>query len=47
MNCSLRMSTPEMYDTALVRFQMQTCHNARQMMRKPVYVVDRNLGSTV
>ena len=37
----------ERYDTALVRFQMQTCHNARQMMRKPVYVVDRNLGSPV
>ena len=37
----------EMYDTALVRFQMQTCHNARQMMRKPVYVVDRNLGNTI
>jgi len=37
----------EMYDTALVRFQMQTCNNARQMMRKPVYVVDRNLGNTI
>lgn len=37
----------EMYDTALVRFQMQTCHNARQMMRKPVYVVDSNLGNPI
>lgn len=37
----------KMYDTALVRFQMQTCNNARQMMRKPLLVVDRNLGSTI
>ncbi len=38
---------PELYDTSLVRFQIQTCHNARQMMRKPVYLVDRNMGSVV
>lgn len=37
----------EKYDTALVRFQMQTCHNARIMMRKPVFVVDKNMGSTI
>ncbi len=43
----LRDVDTEKYDTALVRFQMQTCHNARIMMRKPVSVVDTNLGSTV
>lgn len=37
----------EKYDTALVRFQMQTCHNARVMMRKPVFVVDKNMGNTI
>ena len=37
----------EIYDIELVRFQMQTCHNARQMMRKPLTVVDRNVGSPV
>ena len=37
----------EKYDTALVRFQMQSCDNARIMMRKPVFVVDKNLGSPV
>ncbi|MDM8002966.1 MAG: hypothetical protein QUS66_08630 [Bacteroidota bacterium] len=37
----------EKYDTALVRFQMQTCHNAREMMKKPVFLVDRNLGEGV
>ncbi len=37
----------EKYDTALVRFQMQTCLNAREMMKKPVFLVDRNLGAGV
>ncbi len=37
----------EKYDTALVRFQMQTCHNAREMMRKPVFITDSNLGSII
>ena len=37
----------EMYDTALVRFQIQTCDNARKMMRKPVYLVEKNLGNTI
>ncbi len=35
------------FDTALVRFQMQTCNNAREMMQKPVFFTDRNLGATV
>lgn len=43
----LRDADTEKYDTALVRFQMETCNNARRMMRKPVYVVDKNLGSPV
>ena len=37
----------EKYDTALVRFQMQTCLNAREMMRKPGFLVDKNLGEGV
>lgn len=37
----------EKYDTALVRFQMETCHNARRMMRTPVSVITRNLGDGV
>ncbi len=43
----LREVDTEKYDTALVRFQMQTCDNARIMMRKPVSVVDANLGGTI
>ena len=37
----------EMYDTSLVRFQIETCHNAGKMMRRPSYVVEKNLGGTV
>jgi hypothetical protein len=43
----LRDVDTETYDIELVRFQMQTCHNARQMMRKPLLVVERNVGSPV
>ncbi|MBE0677680.1 MAG: PD40 domain-containing protein [Bacteroidales bacterium] len=43
----LREVDTETYDIELVRFQMQTCQNARQMMRKPVLVVDRNVGSPI
>ena len=37
----------ETYDTALVRFQIQTCYNARLMMRKSSYIVSKNLGGTI
>ena len=43
----LRDVDTEKYDTALVRFQMQTCNNAREMMKKPAFLVDRNLGGAV
>lgn len=35
------------YDTTLVRFQMQTCYNARLLMRKPVFIADTSLGASV
>jgi len=37
----------EVYDTALIRFQIKSCHTARLMMTDPVYVVERNLGPSV
>ncbi len=37
----------EVYDTALVRFQMQTCFYARSMMSNPVHLVEENLGNAV
>lgn len=43
----LRDIDTEVYDIELVRFQMQTCHNARKMMLKPLHVVDRNVGSPI
>ncbi len=43
----LREVDTEVYDIELVRFEMQTCHNARQMMRKPLHVADRNVGSPI
>lgn len=43
----LRDVDTEKYDTALVRFQMQTCRNASEMMRKPVFIVEANLGAGV
>ncbi|MFZ2286492.1 MAG: hypothetical protein WAV93_05850 [Bacteroidales bacterium] len=43
----LRDVDTEMYDTALVRFEMLSCYNARQMIRKPSQVVERNLGSNI
>jgi tetratricopeptide (TPR) repeat protein len=38
---------PEVYDTNLVRFQIEACYNAREMMKKPVYVIEKNLGDRI
>jgi len=38
---------PEVYDTNLVRFQIETCYHALEMMRKPVYIVEKNLGDGI
>ena len=43
----LREADTEKYDTTLVKFQMQSCHNAREMMLKPADVEERNLGVPV
>jgi tetratricopeptide (TPR) repeat protein len=43
----LKDADTEKYDTTLVRFQMQSCHNAREMMLKPADVEERNLGVPV
>ncbi len=43
----LRDVNTEVYDTALINFQIATCHTAREMMRDPVYVIEKNLGQTV
>lgn len=38
---------PEVYDTNLVRFQIKECYNAREMMNKPVFVIEKNLGDRI
>jgi hypothetical protein len=38
---------PEVYDTNLVRFHIEECYNAREMMKKPVYVIEKNLGDRI
>jgi len=38
---------PEVYDTNLVRFQIKECYNAREMMKKPVWVIEKNLGDRI
>lgn len=43
----LKDADTEKYDTTLVRFQMQSCHNARDMMLEPADVDEKNLGPPV
>jgi len=43
----LKDADTEKYDTAMVRFQMQSCHNARQMILLPADVEEINLGAPV
>ncbi|MDX9929635.1 MAG: tetratricopeptide repeat protein, partial [Bacteroidales bacterium] len=37
----------KIYDSAVVNFQLQTCHNALNMMQTPLYVRDYNLGEDI
>jgi hypothetical protein len=38
---------PEIYDSAVVRLQMQSCLNALELMRNPLYVREKNLGNMI
>lgn len=46
-NLVLQNADPEVYDTTLIRFQIKECGNAREMMKKPVYVVEKNVGDRI
>lgn len=35
------------YDSAVVRFQLQTCFNARELISKPLYVQSSNMGEII
>ena len=38
---------PEVYDTTVVAFQIQSCLNAKVLMASPVYIKEDNLGTNV
>lgn len=38
---------PAVYDSTIVNFQIQSCRNANEMIRKPLNVKLRNIGSTI
>ena len=35
------------YDTAIVNLQIQSCHNAKELMNKPHYIRAKNLGNNI
>ena len=38
---------PDIYDTTIVRLQIQSCLNARELMGMPLYVKEKNLGKNI
>ena len=37
----------EVYDSNVVRLQIQSCYNAKQLMGKPVFIKEKNLGNVI
>ena len=38
---------PEVYDSTIVNLQIQSCRNAKELMRMPLYIKQKNLGKTI
>jgi hypothetical protein len=38
---------PEVYDTTVVDLQIQSCRNAKDLMKMPLYVKEKNLGKLI
>ncbi len=38
---------PEVYDSTIVNLQIQSCRNAKELMRMPLYIKQKNLGNAV
>lgn len=38
---------PEVYDTTVVNLQIQSCRNAKELMKMPLFVKQKNLGSII
>jgi tetratricopeptide (TPR) repeat protein len=37
----------EVYDTTVVKFQIQSCKNAQELMKMPLFIKEKNLGSII
>jgi hypothetical protein len=38
---------PEVYDSTIVNLQIQSCHNAKELMKMPLFIKEKNLGSVI
>src|SRR5664280_1432501 len=38
---------PEVYDSTIVNFQIQSCLNAKELMKMPLFIREKNLGSVI
>jgi hypothetical protein len=38
---------PEVYDTTVVKLQIQSCRNAKDLMKMPLYIKEKNLGNII
>lgn len=38
---------PEVYDTTVVNMQIQSCRNAKELMRMPLFIKQKNLGNVI
>src|SRR5664279_3895203 len=38
---------PEVYDSTIVNLQIQSCRNAKELMRMPLYLKETNLGNVI
>ena len=38
---------PEVYDTTIVNLQIQSCSNAKELMRMPLFIKEKNLGNVI
>jgi hypothetical protein len=38
---------PEVYDTTIVKLQIQSCLNAKELMKMPLFVKEKNIGNVI
>ena len=47
MNYLKKTLIPEVYDTTIVNLQIQSCLNAKELMRMPLFIKEKNLGNII